>query len=156
VAGCFGDRGSVDGGDIDGVQGDIRMAVGEGADAGVRGAGVAGAFVNAEADVQPVRAVAQRQQDIPQRQAVLAAGDGHQHALLAGEHPVVVDEAPGLLLHPGDEVRLAEGQLVLPHVDDGACAAFAAFHERWLPPVGASDRGLPHRTVIRRRSWPQA
>src|SRR3954466_7735573 len=88
-------------------------------------AGVA-VVADAETEVDAVRVVAEVEQDVPQRQRVLAAGDGDQHLLVAAEHPVLVDRPAGLLAAVAQEALGAERRVVASYVDDGGRAAALA------------------------------
>ncbi len=68
---------------------------------------VAEAAIDAQPDIQPVHLITQREQDIPQREAVFATADRHQNAFVAREHVIFLDDAVGLLVDPLDEVRAA-------------------------------------------------
>ncbi|OQA20923.1 MAG: hypothetical protein BWY63_01447 [Chloroflexi bacterium ADurb.Bin360] len=85
---------------------------------GLRTRGVGKPAINAQVDVQPISAITQAQQDIPQHQAVFAAGDGNEHPLAGSNHTILFDGAGSVVEDPGGEMFGAQGKLVLPHVDD--------------------------------------
>ena len=72
---------------------------------------------NAEVHVKRVGAIAQLEQDIPQRQAVLAPGDCDQDAVLRGEHALGLDRARDLVMHKLVEAGLAERRVVAREPD---------------------------------------
>ena len=92
-------------------------------------AGVVAVALDPEADVEPVGAVAQPQQDVPQRQRVLPARDGHEHPVAWCDHRVLFDDAFDLVTAVGQEAALAEPGVVAAHLDDRRFAANPAFHE---------------------------
>jgi len=97
------------------------------------------AAVDAQPDVQPIDPVPQRQQNVPQREAVFAAANGDEDAFIGREHVVFLDEALRLLVDPFDIMRAAKRQFVLPHVDDGFFATMTALQQRMKSP----GHGLP-------------
>src|SRR5206468_2886398 len=88
-----------------------------------------GIVEDAEVEVEAGRPVALLDQHLPQRQRVLASRHRHQHGLLGREHPVRADRLADLSPEDLDEVRLAEGGVVPPELDDRPTAALPAFQE---------------------------
>src|SRR5439155_6613162 len=88
-----------------------------------------GIVEDAEVEVEAGRPVALLDQHLPQRQRVLASRHRHQHGLLGREHPVLADRLADLIAEELDEVRLAEGGVVPPELDDRPSAALPAFQE---------------------------
>src|SRR5438128_499193 len=88
-----------------------------------------GIVEGAEVEVEAGRPVALLAQHRPQRQRVLASRHRHQHGLLGREHPVLADRLADLIAEELDEVRLAEGGVVPPELDDRPSAALPAFQE---------------------------
>src|SRR6266478_41540 len=88
-----------------------------------------GIVEDAEVEVEAGRPVALLDQHLPQRQRVLASRHRHQHGLLGREHPVLADRLADLIAEELDEVRLAEGGVVPPELDDRPTAALPAFQE---------------------------
>src|SRR5437879_4844618 len=103
-----------------------------------------GIVEDAEVEVEAGRPVALLDQHLPQRQRVLASRHRHQHGLLGREHPVLADRLADLIAEELDEVRLAEGGVVPPELDDRPSAALPAFQEASpiISPL-ASPRGAP-------------
>src|SRR5262249_27525277 len=89
-----------------------------------------GVVEDAQVQVEAGRAVAFVDQHVPERQRVLAAGDGHQDRLVLAEHAVLADG----LAHLGSEglleVRRAEGGVGAPKLQHRRAAALAALHAR--------------------------
>ena len=61
------------------------------------GLGLDGVVEDAQIEIEPGRLVARLDQHVPQREGILAAGDGDQDQLLAAEHPVLADRLRDLL-----------------------------------------------------------
>src|SRR5690606_21636426 len=83
---------------------------------------------DAQVDVEGVGPVAQVEQHLPEDQAVLAAGNSHQDAVVGAEHAELLDGPPDLPLEELDEVLAAEGGVVAAQVDDGLAPALDAPH----------------------------
>ena len=89
-------------------------------------AAVAGVLTDAETDVQTVGLVAELEQDVPDRERVLAAAHRHEHALARLEHPEVLDRLLDLAPAQLEQVVAAEVGVVARQVDDRRLAAHAA------------------------------
>src|SRR6185295_2633160 len=94
----------------------------------------------AEVEIEPGGRVAVGEERVPQRQRVLATGDGHQHRLVAAEHPELADGLADLVAEELHEVDGAEGRVVAPQLEGGLSPALRALHERapileGLPPL---------------------
>src|SRR5437016_1192344 len=96
---------------------------------------------DAEVEVESRGLVALLEEDVPERQRILAAGDGHQHALLSTEHAVLADGRGHLPAEEGEEVRRAEGGVVPPELHRRPVAAPGALHG--LLPAGATPPEPP-------------
>src|SRR2546425_889600 len=92
--------------------------------------GLDGVVEDAQIEIEPRRLVARLDQHVPQREGILAAGDGDQDLLLAAEHPVLADRLRDLLAKELLEVRRAEGGVVPRQLEDGLTSALAALH--WI------------------------
>src|SRR5215467_1272843 len=122
------------------------------------GLGFDGVVEDAEVEIQTGRGIAGLDQDIPQGEGVLPAGDGYQHGLVEGDHPMLADGLGDLLAEELQEVRRAEGRVVTRQLDDRARPALAALH--WaLPPdiTGRTSSSSPSPTTSSavRRSLPR-
>src|SRR3954451_21263808 len=98
-------------------------------------AGVA-VVADAETEVDAAGPVAEVEQDVPQRQRVLAAGDRDEHALPVPHHRVRVDGATHLFVTVMDEAVAAERCAMARDVDDGRPTAGFALHCR--PPLSCA------------------
>ena len=98
------------------------------------GLGALRVLADAEADVHPVGLVPEPQQRVPEGEAVLAARDGHQHTVVSGKHPVVVDGALDLGAEPVRIAARAEGRAVAADLDVGGRPALDAAHFCQMPP----------------------
>jgi len=87
-----------------------------------------GVVEDPEVQVEPGRPVPFVDQHVPERQRVLAAGDGDQHELVLGEHPVLPDGLADLIAEELEEVRRAECGVVTPQLEHGGLTALAALH----------------------------
>ena len=85
-----------------------------------------GVVADAEPDVQPVGPVAEIDEEVPQRQRVLAAADRHQHAVARLEHVEVVDRLDHLPPAQLVQVLDAEVGVVARQVDDRRLTAHPA------------------------------
>src|SRR5207237_1008539 len=85
---------------------------------GALGRGLDGVVEDAQIEIEPRRLVARLDQHVPQREGILAAGDGDQDLLLAAEHPVLADRLRDLLAKELLEVRRAEGGVVPRQLED--------------------------------------
>src|SRR5229473_1896962 len=103
---------------------------------------------DAEVQIEAGRVVAVVDEDVPQRQRVLAARHGHQHTLVAREHAVLADRLAHLVAEELQVVVDAKGGVVAPQLDGGAVAALAALHAR--PP---DITGRSSMTSSSRSSW---
>src|SRR5581483_7148948 len=97
----------------------------EGHDLLVRHVGVR---ADAEADVEPGRVVAEIGEHVPEREAVLPAGDGDEEPVALLEHPLVRDRALDLTGEEEEEARAAEAGVVRPQLDFGLRPAARAPH----------------------------
>ncbi len=86
-----------------------------------------GVPADAQTQVQPRRVVAEVEQDVPQRERVLAAGDGDQDPVLRREH-VVSLIARFTCSWNVEEAILAVRRVVPPHLDHRGSAASVALH----------------------------
>src|SRR5499433_525446 len=105
---------------------------------------------DAEVEIEAGRPVALVDQHVPEGERVLAAGHGHQHRLVAREHPVLADRLADLVTEELEEVRGAERGVVAAQLEDGRLPALAALHrEPALPPdmTGRSSIVSPSRTT---------
>src|SRR4029453_13045559 len=82
-------------------------------------------------------AIAQIEQDVPQCQAVLAAGDRDQHALLGRAHALCRDRPLDLPAEKDEVTRPAKAGVVRPQVDLGLRATAGARH---VPPPEMTAR----------------
>src|SRR5690606_19571259 len=83
---------------------------------------------DAQMEVHAVDPVAELGQDVPQRQAVLPAGDAQHEAIVGSEHVVVRDRPLHLAVDVFDEVGGAEVGVVAADLDGGAFPTHPAFH----------------------------
>src|SRR4029453_6768956 len=81
-----------------------------------------------EAQVQPVGPVAELEQDVPQRERVLAARDRDQDPVRGLEHVVRLDRALDLLAYVAQEAFGTERRVVTTDLDDGWRLAPPALH----------------------------
>src|SRR6266480_2775170 len=88
---------------------------------------------DAEVEVETGRAVALVDQDVPERERVLAARDRDEHVLVAREHAVLPDGLADLVPEEVDEVRRTEGGVVAPQLEDRGLTALPALHT--APPL---------------------
>ena len=114
-------------------------------------AGVVAALVavvaDAETEVEPVGLVAELDEQVPDRQRVLAAADGDEHPLARHEHVVVGDRLLDLAAAQLLQVLAAEVGVVAGQVDDRRPPAHAAFAH--IPPP--ADRSVRKRGTARWR-----
>ena len=87
-----------------------------------------------------------------EREGVLAAGKGHEHAVLSGHEALFPNASVHLLRDEVEEAVGAEGGVVAGKGDNGACVAAAAFHAEDLVADGdvsgcgrGGRRGALHR-----------
>src|SRR5580765_1360675 len=107
-------------------------------------------FEDPEVEIETGRLVAFVDQDVPERERVLAAGDGDQYRFVAREHPVLADRLADLVAEELEEVRRAERGVVAAQLEDGGLPALATLHrEPALPPdiTGRSSIVSPSRTT---------
>src|SRR3954454_23032658 len=98
-------------------------------------AGVA-VVADAETEVDAVGLVAEVEQDVPQRQRVLATGDSDEDPLAVTHHRVRVDSATHLFVTVMHEAVTAERCAMARDVDDGRPTAGFALHCR--PPLSCA------------------
>src|SRR5437867_7799935 len=110
-----------------------------------------GVVEDPEVQVEPGRPVPFVDQDVPERQRVLTAGDGDQHELVLREHPVLPDGLADLIAEELEEVRRAEGGVVTAQLENGRLTALAALQSgsSRLPPdiTGRSSMVASSRTT---------
>src|SRR5262249_49663064 len=111
-------------GEIDDAQREPARA-GEALDLLLRGRGVA---ADPLGDVQPGRAVAELDEDVPQREAVLSPGDGDEHAVVEGAHVLACDGAFHVAPEEAEVARTAEARVVRAQVHFRLRAASRALH----------------------------
>ncbi len=95
--------------------------------AGVR-SGRVGVLTDAETDVQAVGLVAERVQQVPQSERILAAGHRDENPLAFADHVVLVDRAPHLLAAMVKEAVATETGVVPPELDHRRFPTPPAFH----------------------------
>src|SRR5439155_24812856 len=95
--------------------------------AGVAPGGV-GVPADPEAEVEPVRLVAEIDENLPGAERVLPARHGHQHPLPGLDHVEAVDRPPHLLPTVPHAAVGAEGGVVAAHVDQRGGSAAATLH----------------------------
>src|SRR5213078_2711398 len=102
---------------------------------------------DAEVEVEPRRPVPLVDQDVPERERVFAAGDGHEHVLVLVEHAVLPDRLTDLVPEEVEKVRGAERGVVAAQLEHGRPPALAALH--CAPPLitGRSSIVSPSRTT---------
>src|SRR6266536_3539062 len=87
-----------------------------------------GVLADPEPQVQPVRAVAEVDEEVPQRERVLPARHGHDDALAGTDHVVILDGAADLLGAVLHEVVTAERGVVPADIEHRRRPADAALH----------------------------
>ncbi|MCP9447071.1 MAG: hypothetical protein NNA22_05820 [Nitrospira sp.] len=80
-------------------------------------------------NIQGVRLISDGEKDMPQRQAVFAAGDGDKDTVVFGKHRVRCDRPIDLIVHEADETRTTERGMMAGYFNDGAASAFHAIHD---------------------------
>src|SRR5207244_2788978 len=118
----------------------------------LRGVGV---LADAETEVEARRVVAEVDEHVPQREAVLAPRDRDQDALAEHEHVLRGDRSLHLTAEVEEVAGPAEGRVVRPELDLGAFAAPFAFHA--APPemtarISTSSPSSTTSASVRRRS----
>jgi hypothetical protein len=106
-----------------------------------------GVVEDAEVEVEAGGVIALVDEDVPERERVLAAGHGDQHALLAREHAVAPDRLAHLVPEELDEVVGTERGVVPAQLDGGRAAAFPALHVRPPDITGRSSMLSSSRTT---------
>src|SRR5439155_2004806 len=76
-------------------------------------------------------------QHVPERERVLAAGDGDEHVLVLLEHAVLPDRLADLVAEEVEKIRSAEGGVVAAELEYRRPAALPALHCRGAREAGA-------------------
>ena len=103
---------------------------------------------NSQFQVEPEGLESFRGEQVPERKAVLAAGDGDEKAFVSSEHLFVVDLAKCSTLKPEKETRTAKRSIVGAKSDLGLTRAAGAFHRKSATTDHRSDLD---RVVVRER-----
>ena len=102
---------------------------------------------DAEVEVESRRPVALVEQDVPERERVLAAGHGHEHVLILVEHAVLPDRLTDLVPEEVEEVRGAERGIVAAQLEHRRPTALPALHRAPPDMTGRSSIVSPSRTT---------
>src|SRR5207244_5174769 len=111
--------------------------------------GFDGVVEDAEVEVEPRRRVPLVEQDVPERERVLAAGDRHEDVLVFLEHAVLPDGLTDLIPEEVEKVRSADGGIVAAQLEHRRPTALPALHR--APPDLTGLSSLV--TDPRRTSW---
>ena len=87
-----------------------------------------GVLTDAEAEIEAVDLVTELEEQMPERERILAAGDRDEHALAGREHVVLGNRLAHLLAAMVEEALLAERRVVAAHVDDRRLPATTTLH----------------------------
>src|SRR5439155_493949 len=98
--------------------------------------GLHGVLEDAEVEVEARRPVPLVDQHVPERERVLAAGDGDEQVLVLLEHAVLPDRLTDLVPEEVDKIRSAKGGVVAAELEYRRPAALPALHCR-----GAREAG---------------
>src|SRR5215510_13709509 len=102
------------------------------------------ATVNPESKIKPIGPISESDENIPQPKRILAARNRHKNILVGREHFILFDKALGLLRQPLEVMILAQGQLMLAHVDRGFISAFFTFHNNLCHTCMICPKGTDH------------
>ena len=103
----------------------LRKLGGESLDFLVRCVGIAG---YAEIDIQRVRAIAEREEDVPQRQTILAARDGDENPIVRPEHPFGFNRPSDLFVHELSHAQFTKSRIVAGKADHRFGFTLRAIH----------------------------
>src|SRR5207245_2509510 len=98
--------------------------------------GLHGILEDAEVEVEARRPVPLVDQHVPERERVLAAGDGDEQVLVLLEHTVLPNRLADLVAEKVEKIRSAEGGVVAAELEYRRPAALPTLHCR-----GARERG---------------
>src|SRR3989442_754835 len=105
--------------------------------------GLHGVLEDAEVEVEARRPVPLVDQHVPERERVLAAGDGDEQVLVLLEHAVLPDRLADLVAEKVEKIRSAEGGVVAAELEYRRPAALPALHCRRAPEAGPVGWLLP-------------
>src|SRR5262249_1205011 len=111
-----------------------------------------GILEDAEVEVQAGCPIPLADQHVPEREGILAAGDGDQHRLVLGEHVVLPDRLAHLVAEELEEIRGAERGVVASGLARARLPALATLH-RGSAPLPPDITGRSSIVASSRTTW---